>query len=267
MFLSPHPDDAVLSCGGTLAGLHRLAQRTVILTVMAGDPPVPPPNSPLVRELHARWDAGVNPMATRRAEDAKAAAALHARVVHAPLLDCIYRAAERAAADAGGVALYPTGEAIFGSIHPQDEAPALLKGLRLDTLPGLETVAEVTHIYAPLAVGNHVDHQLVRDWAQHDVARRYPTAELRFYEDYPYAEDAEAVVGARAGIAGELHPVELVMREDDVSIKLSALRAYHSQISSFWHDPDDMDTRIRTFMTRTGGGIMAERCWRVSVPG
>ena len=38
VFVSPHPDDAALSCGGLIAGLRELGQNVTILTVFSGGP-------------------------------------------------------------------------------------------------------------------------------------------------------------------------------------------------------------------------------------
>jgi LmbE family N-acetylglucosaminyl deacetylase len=38
VFVSPHPDDAALSCGGLIAGLRQLGQNVTILTVFSGGP-------------------------------------------------------------------------------------------------------------------------------------------------------------------------------------------------------------------------------------
>ena len=39
LFLSPHYDDAVYSCGGTLASLTTAGENVTVLTVCAGSPP------------------------------------------------------------------------------------------------------------------------------------------------------------------------------------------------------------------------------------
>jgi len=57
LFLSPHLDDAVYSCGGTIHQLTSQGTPVQILTFMAGDPPTPLPDTPITRDLHRRWDA------------------------------------------------------------------------------------------------------------------------------------------------------------------------------------------------------------------
>jgi len=54
VFLSPHLDDAVLSCGGFIFELIQKGERVEICTICAGDPP-PGELSPLAEMLHQRW--------------------------------------------------------------------------------------------------------------------------------------------------------------------------------------------------------------------
>jgi LmbE family N-acetylglucosaminyl deacetylase len=36
IFISPHPDDAALSCGGLIAHLRELGQNVIIISVFSG---------------------------------------------------------------------------------------------------------------------------------------------------------------------------------------------------------------------------------------
>ncbi|HEX2620416.1 MAG TPA: PIG-L family deacetylase [Phototrophicaceae bacterium] len=256
LFLSPHPDDAPLSCGGTIYHLREAEEQTcIILTIMSGDPPDPLPDSPLVRELHERWQAGENPMATRRKEDEEAATVLSAKsIIHTSMTDCIYRTT------LDGKALYPVESSINGDVHPLDGA--LLSLLSVD----LPFTDQVTHVYAPLGVGHHVDHQIIRDWAV-ALSEKYPAITFLLYEDYPYAERPDATEQALAYYSLKLQPEFKTLREIDLMIKLVSLQHYTSQISTFWGSIQEMDERVRQFMTRTGdmvgAGSPVERYWRI----
>lgn len=256
LFLSPHPDDVPLSCGVTLWQLVAQGERCVVYTLCDGDPPNPPPDTPLVNELHARWQADAEPMRIRRAEDD---AALHIlgvdEVIHGLLLDCIYRT------DSDGTPLYAQNDSFKGTVHPRDPQIALLEAL---TLPFTE---QITHLHAPAAIGTHIDHQIVRDWALKLKAQR-PDVELRFYEDYPYAERAEAVDEALQVLKPLVDGLELCVQvalEAEVEVKLQALRAYESQISTFWGSIAEMDEAVTCFMRLSGRRAdidqPAERTW------
>ena len=85
LFLSPHLDDAVFSCGELIAS----SQAPVVATLFAGRPPADAP--------HTRWDAtcgfrpGDDVVGARRAEDRDALALLDAEPVWLELCDAQYR--------------------------------------------------------------------------------------------------------------------------------------------------------------------------------
>ena len=267
LFLSPHFDDGALSCGGLIHRLARQGDPVRLLTIMAGDPPDPLPDTPLIHELHARWNAGVNPVAARREEDRVAAQLLNAQLEFAFIPDCVYRTAD-------AVPLYPDGESIFGAIHPDDPARQALASILSAQIGALRNEARLVPtkdsptlsgdpvLYAPLGAGHHVDHQLVTQWLlgkMNDLP--FPA---RFYEDYPYSEDNSTLQQALDLFPVRLEPETIFLDEADYEAKCAAIAAYTSQISTFWESPEEMRARIRAHMFKTGDGHLAERCWRVS---
>ena len=198
LILAPHFDDAVYSCGVMIARSAAAGEAVMLLTVCGGEIPSDPPATGIVRELHARWlaaNGGVLP--ERLAEERAAATALATgeempRVVALPLLDCIYRR------DGEGRALYTRGAQLGGAPHPDDQLPAQL---RSTPWPAELVVSEV---YLPLAVGRHVDHRIVRDWALEWLAAR-PDIHAYAYADFPYTRREGAVAAALSSL-----PVPLV---------------------------------------------------------
>ncbi len=69
LFISPHFDDAVLSCGGLLAQLSRRKANSTLLTVFTADAHDPAHVSPLAHELRATWGDVDDPYAVRARED------------------------------------------------------------------------------------------------------------------------------------------------------------------------------------------------------
>jgi LmbE family N-acetylglucosaminyl deacetylase len=55
IFLSPHPDDAALSCGGTISQLSKNDQHPIVITLFGGNRSAATPLSDFARGLHARW--------------------------------------------------------------------------------------------------------------------------------------------------------------------------------------------------------------------
>src|SRR5690349_4048271 len=97
LFLSPHYDDAVLSCGGLIHKLVGEGQRVVVRTVMGGAPsPQELPDTAIIRSLHERWAAGENPVEVRIKEDEAAVASLGASAEHMVYwMDCVYRVSRK----------------------------------------------------------------------------------------------------------------------------------------------------------------------------
>lgn len=237
-----------------------------VLTVCAGDPP-PGPLSPFAAGLHARWGlnnadpAAPTAAAARRAEDARALARLGAQGACLDVPDAIYRRA-----GSGGAWLVTDLASLFaGEDAVEPDTVEALAG-RFETLLAPQGTAEdaaESLVLAPLAVGGHRDHVLVRRavqaWAASDPRR---LARLRFYEDYPYAEDEAAVARTVLGVLGAgAICFPWTLEPQDLGAKIEATAAYRSQISSFWADEAAMAQALRGFAARSGARPGAERLW------
>ncbi len=258
LFLSPHLDDAILSCGGVMHRLVRGGERVIIVTAMAGEPREPLPSSPVVQTIRVRWNSGDSPFRTRRGEDILAAQQLGAQVYHMPLIEAPFRAALNATND--WIALYPEYDSPFLGIHDADEARLFLFETRL-------AFDEVTVLYAPFGIDAHVDHQLVRDWAL-VLTGANDSPILKFYEEYPHARNQPAIRRARTFYRKRLPDLklarEIVMLDaDDCDAKLRAMGCYGSHLHVLWNDPAEMERLAREYMVLVGDGTPAERFWRV----
>lgn len=257
LFLSPHFDDAVLSCGATIHQLVASGESVEVRTIMGGLPHSLP-DSPIVRDLHNRWQEGSDPVSARIEEDKRAVVRLGADCTRLSYwLDCIYRVTR------SGKVLYPDGESIFGDPHPEDFATQLLPTIVLEAneIP--------TYIYAPLGAGHHVDHQIVRNWAI-NLKQYMPWVALKFYEEYPYTEDPHAVERAISFFSDNYSRLQLqqeivLVNEAAVTAKMESIACYKSQISSFWPDLQAMETETRRALMEAGSGVSAERYWVVSL--
>lgn len=233
IYLSPHLDDAAFSCGGLIWEQIGRGDRVEIWTVCAGDPPKDG-LSPFAAEIHERWQTGLNGPAHRREEDRLSCRILGAEPRHFSLGDCIYRRSPR-----DGSWLYTAEEHLFGDIHPEEEQ---LVATLADELDG-EMPAQAS-LVAPLTIGGHVDHRLVRRAAER-IDRP-----LAYYVEFPYAiwfgEIPEALIqGLRAG--------NQTVSERGLEAWVASAVAHASQISSFWLSQEDMEADLGRFAQRQGG--------------
>lgn len=251
LYLSPHLDDVALSCGGQIAQATRAGVAVDIVTVFAGDEPGAgePPASALVTRIYDLWQlAAGEVMATRRREDLAACRALAARAIHWQLQEAIHRR-DRSQPE-HGESLYPTLERLFGAIASQEEGLVADLAQRFAAIPGAR---ELARIVAPLGVGGHVDHRIVRAAAE----RAFGPA-LLYYEEFPYIV-WKLFALARAGIFGR--PWEALrqpLAPPDVAARVAAIACYASQVSPLFRTPARIEQLVRRHVRRAGG----ERLWR-----
>lgn len=251
VYLAPHLDDAVLSCGGAMARRRRAGEAVLALTILAGEPPQGQAISPFALEQHAYWGTPARPARLRRAEDAAALALLDAGAEHLDYLDAVYRSTP------AGLWPYASREALFARPDPDDplspEALARILAQRLPPEDGLT-------LYAPLAVGRHVDHQVVHLAAGHLLAMGY---RLGFYEDYPYAEAPGALDEAleRSPFRGWQRRV-VGLDAADLTAKVAAVGYYRSQMWILFGGAEAMPSRVWAFAAgRCPEAPLAECTW------
>ena len=231
--------------------------RVVVVTFCTGDPPAGP-LSEFAQSLHERWQPDSHApagevVAVRRREDLAALDGLGAQAVHLDIPDCIYRLNP-----ATGLAMYGSSAALFGNVHPSELSLIRRTATKLSTL--LHGFGR-HHLYVPLGVGQHVDHQLARRAAE--VAGGV----FAYFEDYPYvANEGERWTGPGAlGPHGRTLAPELIyLAEADLCARVDAMTCYQSQLSSFWTSPQAMDNAVRQFTGRVGQQAPAERIWHVT---
>ena len=249
LFLSPHFDDAILSCGGLIAQQTGRGERVVVATLCAGSPG-DGPFSPFADFQHARWlveHPNPDPIALRRSEDEAACAAAGAEPVFLDDLDCIYRRSD-------DVWLYASEQALFGPLHPADDDTALRAAL-LD----LAATLAPDVVYAPLAAGNHVDHQRVRRIAEAWAAAGQPVS---FYEDYPYVEQVERLWQAlNRPLSGRWRRQPVILTPAEAETKILAISCYSSQMTVLFQD--EMRRRVHAQLACTGAPNLAEALWQL----
>ncbi len=232
IYISPHFDDTVLSCGGLIWRQAQKGMHVEIWTVCAGDAP-PGPLSLLAMACHQQWgiESAEDVLAARRIENQEAAALVGAETVNFSIPDCIYRRSPT------GELLYP--EEVFAPLHTfeknldADIAAALTSELQPDDM-----------IVSPLAIGGHLDHILTRLAAEH-LGRP-----LWYYADIPYLiNHPEMLVPATEGLKDTLYPIS----KKGLGIWQSGIAAYATQILMLFETGEKMQETIRTYWENQRG--------------
>lgn len=242
IYLSPHLDDAALSCGGQIARRAADGESVLVLTVFAGREPEPP-HSRLATRLHRLFSLPRDVVETRRREDVAACEILGAEARHWNFREAIYRRDDR------GRFLYTRLRRLFARPHRADEA--LVPELAAELRALLGDGPSVSDLVAPLGVGGHVDHRLVRR-----AAETCGTPAVAFYEELPYVERRRALRRALAR-RRDWSPRVVELTEGDLVRKLEACSRYGSQIAGLYGSPEGMEYRLREWAERVGG----ERLW------
>lgn len=247
LILSPHLDDAVLSLGAAIHHWSRAGDDVLVVNVCAGSPDLPR-YSRFARELHTRWGYSADrAVALRRREDRAALKLVGAPGRYLGELDAPYRSG------GNGRWLYPTVDAIFGPVHPSEQRPddSLARRLR-----ALARRWGADRVYAPLGIGNHVDHVRVR------LAAEHAALPLAYYEDTPYAM-RETRTPDWLGRASGLRRNLVACSRLDLAAKRAGILAYLSQVSSLWPSTEAFDQDLRSFHRH--GNRLGEWIWAVRV--
>ncbi len=239
VMLSPHSDDVALSLGAFLLARSILLNVNIITAFS-------------ISECTA--DDSINDSAIvssiRKAEDVNFANSLcgHVEVSWLDRQDAPLR-------------LHIPDEAVFSSnpfYMSRDEVQHLADKIK-------EECCNVDLLFAPMGLGKHIDHIVVRNAALELLKDGFP---LVFYEDIPYAADLSLMdidknakqLEYLTGQSLELFPIKT-----DVTIekKLALLSCYRSQMDS------RTESRVRLHASRTTGNSVVERVWvsKSSLPG
>lgn len=208
MFFSAHYDDAIGSCGGTINKLIDNGERATVITVF-GKEATRPYSAHAIR-LHENWGIKDSPVKTRAQENRRACDLLACELRDLPFEEALYRKNER------GANLYVDSRAIFSS--PSKEDDILLENI-ISTI--LETISG-DKLFFPAAIGNHVDHQILRKVGERLKRQGEPVI---FYHDFFYRDrDYEN------SLKSNFYVYEELFSKTQFDKKIRAFEAYKSQI-------------------------------------
>ncbi len=179
VFISPHFDDAILSCGGLLSELSGKTDITIInVFTKAHKKPYTLSARKFLKNSGNQSDA-ILLYDTRCTEDKNALSQLRVKIINLGLEDALFRRKKQSSLLGKLIPevihIYPTYRwHILKAISSTDYAPKILKKIlkkysKKDVL-----------FFAPSGIGNHADHQIIRRVSEELFD------DLILYSDFPY---------------------------------------------------------------------------------
>ena len=230
LFLSPHLDDAVFSCGGTAARLSRCGWRVVVATAFTASVPEPEGFA-----LACLTDKGIPPetdyMALRRAEDEKSVSKVGGDPLWLDLPEAPHRG-------------YESAHQLFAGTAAGDLAHEELARLLGELVQGFSPRL----IFSPQALGRHVDHlQMLGAVRSLQAAHEELQSRVLYYRDTPYA------IWEQPARREPTQLIELAIGvERDLEVKLDACAAYTTQLGFQFGNEDQMRNRLERFAEKEG---------------
>jgi LmbE family N-acetylglucosaminyl deacetylase len=240
IFISPHFDDVVLSCGALVWSLTQEGQPVEIWTVMGGYP-ADEVFSPFADAMHQAWGlTGHTVVEIRRAEDRAACEVLGAQPRHWDWPDVIYRRDSQTHAYSVN-----NNTELFGNA-PNVKLVTDIASKLTDALP------VDARIVLPIGLGSHVDHRTVVQ------AGKKLAGEKHYYADYPYVlTDFNHPLLLKK----VYQPVPQAFKPEALTAWQDAILCYDSQVGEFWRDEAETRLALRNYFSGGGG-----RLWQKKTP-
>jgi LmbE family N-acetylglucosaminyl deacetylase len=234
IFLSPHYDDAALSCGGLIWDLTRQGHQVEIWTLMGGFPP-DENLSKFAQENHLRWGlSGEAAIRMRRAEDRAACQVLGATPCHFDWPDAIYRRDPET-----GEPLVNNNKDLFGKSPESSLVRAIRSMLE-------EKLSQDALVVFPMGLGHHIDHL-----AAYHAGESFADQKI-YFSDYPYVLKVfDAQIQPIVALKKQPHALD----EKALTHWQDAVLCYKSQLNDFWRDEQEMRLALRNYQAGGGGRL------------
>lgn len=227
VFISPHPDDAIWSCGGRISSLLQAKEPVLLITVFTA--------RQVVVQHNERWRSIAN-SDIRLKENQKAIEFLNLENINLDYLDAALRLKEERY-------LYKDSNSLFLNMHEDDK---LLIESIANSLVKILKPGDVVNV--PLANGNHIDHLIVKE-----AAKKIGSTCLISYEDFPYSITESRPIGLKP------HWFSV-----DIEVWIQAGLYYRSQIFYLFKNATNFKKELYAYAQLRGSEVnkdFAERCW------
>jgi LmbE family N-acetylglucosaminyl deacetylase len=232
LFLSPHLDDAVLSCAALIEAVRSTCPVTVAtLFTAATSPPHTLAARSFLRQCGAADAAGL--FGARRSEDRDVLAELGVEHLHLGETDALFRQRDGGRVGERLGALLPELAHRYPTYRYDIAKGRVARGDRamIDALVarvgGLIRSTGARVVFAPVGVGRHVDHLITRS-----VGVRQQVAAI-YYSDFPYNLALEP---DRAFL--DRHRLTPWSWQHGIRAKQRLIRGYRTQVDALFPDGD-----------------------------
>lgn len=225
IFISPHLDDVILSCGEFVAKLRNTKREVLVITIFSGTP-MSENISHAAKLFHDSCNLGDNAMHFRKNEDEKAMKLLDVEYIHIGELESLYRK------NTDGTYKYNEIEHIFTTDTSNE----------IDTIKCLSSKIEnifanmnIDKIYIPLGIGNHIDHVITRKSIENIASKFF--FKKYYYEDTPYVCNLES--NNYSELTSELNSFVIKVTDEEWNLKCEAINCYVSQLDMLWKNEEE----------------------------
>ncbi len=233
VFISPHLDDAMLSCGVLLTSLVNEKKKIRVITMFtqASEPPYTKAAKKVAEK--SGFSEPVSMFKERKREDERSLKRLKLSLHHKKFIDALWRKKKITSKLEKMVSsiipelvhVYPTSKHLFsGKISKLDN------DTRSDLVTEIENAIRPKQtIFAPLGIGGHIDHVMIRDVIL-SITRGKDTI---FWEDFPYNSKHPEV---EKFFQTDPRYYKIMEIFENVEKKKDLIQLYKSQLTSLFPD-------------------------------
>lgn len=232
LFISPHLDDVVFSCGGTLAKMSAEGWYTILCTIFTKSIDNPQ-GFALACQLDKNLPGDIDYMKLRRAEDNAAARHLNvSEILHLNFPEAPHRG-------------YNSAPELFAGVLAGDDIWRKV----VEHLALLDEIHQPEIVFAPQGLGNHCDHLQTID----AVLNVFDTGKTVWYYDTPY------VIRQPNAQTYSKIPLNLTEEITDISpylqMKIEACAKYETQINFQFGGQEDLGRILTDFHSQSANPL------------
>lgn len=248
IYLSPHLDDAMFSCGSIISKQREQVESVLILTVFAG---VPEKSLELSASIisfikKSGYDSVTNFCKARCIEDKNACNFLNVEYKHLKFLDCIYRTGK------SGTILYKNFSEIFSS------NPASQDVTVKELYSSIQSIlVNASNVYCPLPINGHIDHVLTNNVGEMLVKKG---CDVFFYEDI-YTLDHDVSLFLKENKPRLKSQILIKVKKEDISNHKKAIQCYKSQLNGLLAHTKMSTNEIVSFLNHCDNEKPYQRLW------